>query len=84
MRQRAPLLVSVGAATVTLAATVAFLRLHVSLLVEGLLGAASLVGFIALLFGLLEMILSAVERAIGEDAIDDRVDSGKNANSIGP
>jgi hypothetical protein len=79
---RPALLLWLGAATVAVAATIAFLRLHLSLLMQGILGAVSLIGFVAVLFGILDMVLTTIENAVGEGGVDDPVESRKNRPRI--
>jgi hypothetical protein len=59
-----------GAATVTTGATIVFLDMHLSLLMEGLVGLASLIGFGGVLFAILETILVTIEKAVGQSVAD--------------
>jgi hypothetical protein len=63
---RAALMLGLGSAIVTGGAIVVFLNLHLSLLMQGLVGIASLVGFLAVLYAILEAVLAAIENAVGE------------------
>jgi hypothetical protein len=59
-------MLGLGSAIVTAGAIVVFLNLHLSLLMQGLVGIASLVGFLAVLYAILEAVLAAIENAVGE------------------
>ncbi len=72
MHLRRVLLLVLGAGIVTAGATIVFLRLHLSLLMQGLVGAASLVGFLAVLVAILEAVLATIEKALGGEPPPDR------------
>jgi hypothetical protein len=59
-------MLGLGSAIVTAGAIIVFLNLHLSLLMQGLVGIASLVGFLAVLYAILEAVLAAIENAVGE------------------
>ena len=59
-------MLGLGSAIVTAGAIIVFLNLHLSLLMQGLVGIASLVGFLAVLYAILEAVLAAIENAVGQ------------------
>jgi hypothetical protein len=59
-------MLGLGSAIVTAGAIIVFLNLHLSLLMQAIVGIASLVGFLAVLYAILEAVLAAIENAVGE------------------
>lgn len=71
-------MLGLGSAIVTAGAIIVFLNLHLSLLMQALVGIASLVGFLAVLYAILEAVLAAIENAVGE-----RVPVEADVNALG-
>lgn len=71
-------MLGLGSAILTGGAIIVFLNLHLSLLMKGLVGIASLIGFLAVLYAILEAVLAAIENAVGET-----VPAEAGANTLG-
>jgi len=74
-------MLGLGSAIVTGGAIIVFLNLHLSLLMQGLVGIASLVGFLAVLYAILEAVLAAIENSVGQAVPGERASTTGGATA---